>query len=247
MSTADQGVQPGTGIRRVARRLPLSPQAKLRLRRLARPAWFGTLHRTSPLSHAFGFDRGRPVNRYYIDGFLKEHRADIHGAVLEVEDAGYTNRFGSGVTRSEVLDVNPDNPHATIIADLASADAIASESFDCFISTQVYTLIYDIHAAIEHSRRILRPGGVLLVTVASLARGCPTYGSTDYWRLTANSCQRLFGEVFGLENVEVRSYGNVLTACATLMGLACEDLSARDIEVNDPFYPVIIAVRAVKR
>lgn len=247
MSSADPEVQRATALKRVARRLPLSPQTKLLLHRLARPAWFGTLHRTSPLSSVFGFDRGRPVNRYYIDGFLEEHRADIHGAVLEVEDAGYTKRFGSNVTRSEVLDVNRDNPHATIIADLAAADSIASESFDCFICTQVYTLIYDMHAAIEHSRRILRPGGTLLVTVASLARGCPVYGSTDYWRLTANSCRRLFGDVFGADNVEVRSYGNVLTACATLMGLACEDLSTRDIEVSDPHYAVIVAVRAVKR
>src|SRR6266508_1565007 len=115
-----------------------------RLRRLTRPAWFGTLRRTTPLSANYGYDRGTPVDRYYIDQFLENHRADIRGRLLEVKDSGYTNRYGHLVTAQDVLDINPANPHATIISDLAAADAISSNTFDCFILTQTLQYIYDL-------------------------------------------------------------------------------------------------------
>src|SRR4029453_14668409 len=56
-----------------------------RLRRLVRPAWLGTLRRTRPLSNDFGYDRGTPVDRYYIERFLARHQSDVKGRVLEVK------------------------------------------------------------------------------------------------------------------------------------------------------------------
>jgi hypothetical protein len=94
---------------------------------------------------------------------------------------------------------------------------------------------------------MLKPGGVLLVTVPCISRIVPRYGlATDYWRFTGASCARLFGEVFGPEQVTVQPLGSVLTAIAFLTGLAHEELSRRELDTHDPYYPVIIAVRAVK-
>src|SRR5215510_7351380 len=129
-----------------------------RLRRFLRPAWLGTLRRTTPLSDRYGYDRGTPVDRYYIELFLQEHRRDIHGRVLEVKDRGYTERYGTDVKRCDVLDMDPHNGQATIIADLTAADAIPADTFDCFILTQTLQLIYDIRAAISPAHRSLRPG-----------------------------------------------------------------------------------------
>ena len=56
-----------------ARQLPL----RHRLRRVTRPAFLGTLRSSGPLSDNFGFDRGTPVDRYYIERFLYDNRADI--------------------------------------------------------------------------------------------------------------------------------------------------------------------------
>ena len=39
---------------------------------------------------------------------------------------------------------------------------------------------------------------------------------TDNWRFTAASCGALFGQVFGVEGVTLRAYGNVLTGIAFL-------------------------------
>jgi SAM-dependent methyltransferase len=218
-----------------------------RLQRLVRPAWLGTIRRISPLSQHWGYDRGTPVDRFYIERFLDEHRHDIRGHVLEVRDARYTDQFGSGVEHREVLDIDPTNPEATIIADLTAADAIASDQFDCFLLTQTLQFIYDTPAAIAHAHRILRPGGVLLATVPAVSRIDRHLKTTEYWRFTAASCSTLFGEVFGGKQVTIRSYGNVLTAIAFLTGMAYQELSRRELQAQDEYFPVLIAVRAVKR
>jgi len=203
------------------------------------------LRRSEPLSRNFGYDRGTPVDRYYIERFLAEHRSSIRGSVLEVKDPTYTQRFGTGVQRSHVLDVNSGNPRATIVADLTAADALPSESFDCFILTQTLHLIYGVDAALRHAHRVLRPGGVLLVTVPAVIRVAPP-PEPDYWRFTADGCSRLFGDVFGTKQVAVRAYGNVLTCIAFLTGMAHEELSRTELEVEDPLFPLVITVRAVK-
>src|SRR5438132_2000891 len=141
-----------------------------RIQRLVRPARLGTLRRTTPLSDGWGKDRGTPIDRVYIEQFLAEHRADVHGRVLEVKDNRYTTRFGSGVTRRDVLDVDATNRHATIVADLAAADAVPPDQFDCFILTQTLQYIFDLEPALRHVCRVLRPGGVLLATVPSISR-----------------------------------------------------------------------------
>jgi SAM-dependent methyltransferase len=217
-----------------------------RLRRLRRPAFLGTLRRTTPLSEHWGRDRGTPVDRYYIDHFLAGRRNAIRGRVLEVLNADYTERFGVGVERSDVLDIDPTNAKATIIADLASAEDIPSELFDCFILTQTLQYIYDIRSAVSHAHRILRPGGTLLCTVPTVSRIARREVESEYWRLTAAACSRLFGEAFAGGSVDVRARGNVLSAVAFLVGMAREELSARELDLDDPFYPVIVTVCARK-
>ena len=217
-----------------------------RLRRLLSPAWMGSLRSTKPISSGWGFDRGRPVDRYYIDTFLQSNSKDIHGRVLEILNSEYTRRFGSRIDQADILDIDPANQQATIIADLAAANSISDNSFDCFILTQTLQFIYDVKSAIFHSHRILRPGGVLLVTIPAVSR-LAGEGYTDYWRFTPASCARLFGEIFGPEQVAITAYGNVLSAIAFLEGLACEELSKRELDVIDERYPVLLAIRALKK
>jgi SAM-dependent methyltransferase len=214
-------------------------------RRLRRPVSLGALRRVTPLSDEYGYDRGTPIDRYYIEQFLEEHRHDIRGRVIEVKDRGYTDRYGSGVEDRDVLDVDPANAAATVIADLTAADTIPSNEYDCFVLTQTLQFIYDTRAALAHAHRILRPGGVLLATMPSVSRIDPQL--VDYWRFTVASCRLLFAELFGAEHVTVRSYGNVLAGIGFLTGMAYEELSLRELDVQDEYFPVIIAVRAVKR
>ncbi len=214
-------------------------------RRVRRPALPGIFRRSSPLSASWGFDRGTPVDRYYIERFLEVHRRDIAGRTLEVADSEYTNRYGTGVTKSDVLDIDPSNKEATLIADLSMADQIPPATFDCFILTQTLHLIFDIESAIGNAYRLLRPGGVLLATVPSVSR-IAAEANEDCWRMTVPSCARLFAKSFGAENTTVRSYGSLLTCIAFLQGMAYEELSHKELAINDDAFPLIIGVRAVK-
>jgi SAM-dependent methyltransferase len=218
------------------------------IRRVRRPAFFGALHGVVPLSNEWGFDRGTPVDRYYIEQFLSANSADIAGRVLEVRSAAYTERFGRGVTQADVLDIDATNTRASVVADLTSAEMMPVDAFDCFVLTQTLQFIFDTRAAVALAHRALRPGGVLLVTVPVVSRLAPRYGlSTDYWRFTPASCRQLFGEVFGAGHVTVQTYGNVLAGVAFLEGAASEELSRHKLDAHDPYFPILVSIRAVKQ
>ncbi len=209
----------------------------------------GDLRRVTPIDSGFGVGRGKPVDRHYIESFLRQHAVDIRGRVLEVAEDRYTEQFGgSRVTERDILHVDESNPRATLIADLADADDVPGDSFDCFICTQTLTYIYDVKGALATIQRILKPGGVLLATVPGISQMSPydrdRWG--EYWRFTAQSLGRLLGDAFGNQNVTVESYGNVLASTAFLQGLCAGDLSRNELEHRDQRYQMLIAGRAVK-
>jgi len=227
--------------------MPTSAFWRQRLRRLMRPAWLGTLRRITPLSRRWGEDRGTPVDRWFIERFLDAHRADIRGRVLEVKDGGYTRRFGHDVSALDVLDVWPANPEATIVADLTAADTIPAGSYDCFLLTQTLQFIGEPRLALQHAHRILRPGGVLLATVPTVSRVIREFDYLeDYWRFTTSACRALFAERFGATAIDVRGRGNVLVSIAFLAGLAAEELRRGELETDDPDFPLLVTIRAVK-
>ena len=206
---------------------------------------FGSLRRLEPLSREFGFDRGLPVDRYYIEAFLARHAADVRGRVLEVGDDSYTRRFGGErVTKRDVLHVDPANPHATIVADLAAGDAIPSDAFDCVILTQTLHLLYDVPRALATLRRILRPGGTLLATFPGLSQlSCDVWRETWYWGFTTLAARRLFAEAFPDAEVEIEAHGNVLASIAFLHGIATEELERSELDHRDPTYELLLTAR----
>jgi SAM-dependent methyltransferase len=212
---------------------------------------FGQLRRVSPISPVFAFDRGQLVDRYYIEQFLSACSGDVRGRVLEMMDDAYTRKFGGErVTRSDVLHSVAGNPRATIVADLTGANSIPSDAFDCIICTQTLQFIYEFRAAFRELHRILKPGGVLLLTAHGTSRigrreGVDSWG--EYWRFTAQSMRRLLAETFAGGDSRIETYGNVLAAVANLHCLAAEELTRAELDYRDPDYEVLLAVRAVKK
>jgi hypothetical protein len=218
-------------------------------RRLGIPPSFGDLGKTTPLSRVFGYDRGTPIDRYYIESFLKAHANDISGRTLEIGDDGYTARFGGARTsRRDVLHVHGGNPAATIVGDLSKRGTLPAGAYNCLVITQTLHLIYDLRAAVCEMYDALCNSGVLLLTSPGISQidrhewGGPNW----FWSITPASARRLFGDVFGDANVEVRSNGNVYAATAFLQGLAVEEVPKVKLDVSDDAYPVIVTVRARK-
>jgi SAM-dependent methyltransferase len=208
---------------------------------------WGNLRRTVPFSREWGYDRGTPVDRVYIEAFLAQHANDVRGVCLEVMSADYTRRFGaSRVSRSEVLDINPQNGMATIVADLGEADSLPMQRFDCIVFTQTLHLVPDMRTAVANVWRALAPGGVLLVTVSALSRHDTRKGfHHDRWRVTKTGLEWLLGDLSGA-HVETATYGNLLSSAAFLYGLAAEELTPDELHFVDPAFPLIIAARVHK-
>lgn len=240
-------------VRGVLRRLPGSWRRRIGWLRNGAPAPgqldLGDLRRLTPLSREFGYDRGQPVDRYYIEAFLAASSDRVRGRVLEVGDRGYTERFGGDrVTRSDVLNVNPGKAVTTIVADLASGEGIPGDAFDCVILTQTLHLVYDLRSAIATLRRILRPGGTLLLTVPGTISQVATdeWGATWYWGFTALSLRRLLEEAFPAGSIEIAQHGNVLASIGFLQGMAAGEFSADELDHHDELYPLLITARVTR-
>lgn len=212
--------------------------------------WGNSLRRSHPIRRDFGWQSGRTINRYYTENhFLPAYQADIRGRVLEIGDDRYTRQFGGErVVLSQVLHVSPGVRGATIQGDLTDAGHIPSDTYDCVIVTFTLQVIFDVPAAMRTLARIVRPGGVVLAVVPGISQisryDMDQWG--EFWRFTSLSARRLFEQVFRPEDITVTTYGNVLSALASLHGLHCTELTKAELDHCDRDYEQVIGIRAVK-
>ncbi len=198
----------------------------------------------TPVSSVFGFDRGTPIDRYYIDLFLHSESVKIPVAknTLEVEENTYSRKF--------FPDGRHDILHYDEGMDLTDTTTLPQEQYDVFICTQVFNFIYDVKAAIRGAHYLLSNGGTLLATVAAQISPVSQYDMErwgHYWGFTTLGIQKLVEETFGCGAVKVVSLGNAMAATAFVQGLSVEDLpDATLLDVNDPNYAITVGVVAKK-
>lgn len=226
--------------------------AERRMLVLDRVTDWSVLRRLRPYRSELGGRRGKYIDRFYIEAFLASCQRSVRGHVAEIQSDEYTRLFGRGrVAHSDILDLNASNENRTITIDLVQTASVPADAFDCIICTQTLFLIRDYTSALRSLYKMLKPSGVLLVTVPGICpvvRGNLIAGEgADWWRFTARSAQHIFAQVFGDANVNVQTYGNVLTATAFLHGLVQEELTRQELEFHDPDYEVVIGVKATKQ
>lgn len=197
----------------------------------------------NPVSKKFGFDRGLPIDRFYVEKFLNAHKDFVKGRCLEVVDNGYTVKFGeSRVSKSDVVDNNPNNALATIRGDLRCLAEISDNIYDTLIITQTLGMIDNIGAATKELHRILKPGGTLLITATTLG---PLWEKV-FWRLTPATLQFLFGKYFSQNNITIETFGNIFVQQCFLSGFAAEELGAKELNFNDARFPLVLGLKAIK-
>src|SRR5215213_6088849 len=102
-------------------------------KRLVTRVRWSSLRRTSSLSK-WGFERGTPIDRWYIERFLQKHQHRVWGRSLEVLEDLYCSRFGATVV--DIVDIDPGNPVATICGDLCRPATLPKAAFDAIVLTQ---------------------------------------------------------------------------------------------------------------
>jgi len=239
MRSSDRGV--GLLVGQLARHL--TPRTRVWLHCIAKglptPRW-GNLRRLRPFSESYGFERGTPVDRYYLHRFLEQHRHLITGRVLEIEDPGHTRQYGHDLTATDSVNIVAGTyAHLTYLVDLAQSEGvIPDDSYDCFLLPNTLCVRRDIEACLRHALRVVKPGGVILASTGTFV---PLTGTgDDYWRLSAEGWRELAARTWPGCDVSIEGHGNCLAAVAAMLGLAWEELDAKELEYHDPKFPVLV-------
>lgn len=223
-----------------ARNLPwaLRPYVPRAVRRAVTRARFGDLRRTEPVSD-WGFGRGTPVDRWYIERFLTERAYLVRGHALEVKQDLYASRLGASSV--DVLDIDADNPHATVVGDVCEPSTLPAATYDAAVVTQTLQLVPRPLDAVRNLLVAVKPGGSLLLTVPALSRLADSW---DRWRWTPRGLRDLLAEGAPPDaEVDCVGFGNGLAARAFLFGLAVSDLDEDVLGRSDEDYPVVVAAR----
>ena len=227
----------------------MSPRGLVWLRCVTRglpwPRW-GNLRRLQPFSSQFGFERGTPIDRYYLHEFLEQHRHLITGRVLEIQMPAYTRRYGQGVTVADSVDIVAGTHEGlTYLVDLGRSEGVIPDaSYDCVLLPNTLCVLRDIEACLRNALRVVRPGGVVLATTAGI--GPLTGDGHDLWRMGADGWRVLTDRVWPGCDVQVEQRGNCLAAVASMLGLALEELRDDELRFQDPRYPVLVTLACRK-
>lgn len=202
---------------------------------------------TAPVHPAFGSGVGMPIDRFYIERFLDQHRRLITGQVLEIGDRSYTSKLGTDITASHVLS-SEDGPDTTYVGDLSLCPEIPDGTYDCIVLLQTLHYVFDMCGAVSEVHRILKPGGTVLCTVPGISQisrfDMDHWG--DRWRLTSLGARELFESVFPAEEISVDAYGNAFSSVCFLQGVPADRLPRTKLDMLEPDYELIVAVCATR-
>jgi hypothetical protein len=203
---------------------------------------WGLFKRTNAICPDFGSNRGTPVDRYYLDQFIDSIKPDVTGHVLEI--GGHpTNRDKFGFVNSDTYTVADliDYGHPHVCGDIQNVDLFPPNSFDTIVLFNVLEHVAEPQRAVHNIYRWLKPNGKVFCMVPNAQR--VHHAPKDYWRPMPDALDHIFSQ---FKETKVRTYGNVMTTVAALLGVAAEELSKEVLDHVHRRYPVIGCVSAIK-
>ena len=174
------------------------------------------------MSPGAGFEGRLPCGRWSVWRFnwlpnhklvrgLERARRHAHGTLLDVGCGArsFAPLFRGLATRYVGLDL-PDSPEFTsgrpdVFGDAARLP-VRTGSVDTVLSLSVFDQVHEPARALAEMRRVLAPGGVLIVEFVQTS---PVYRSSpDLWRYTRLGVERLLREA-GFEPIEILALGGL--------------------------------------
>ena len=155
---------------------------------------------------------------------------------------------GDRVERSEVLDVEPGNPHATVVDDLRTAAMLPADAYDCIILTQTLHVIDDMEAVLAQVPPRAAPGRRPPGHAALRQPGLPRVRPR---RATSGASPRRARGTSSAPRSGTRRSARARTATfspapPSSTGSAPASCGTRSSPSSIPFNPTLIAVRAQK-
>lgn len=148
----------------------------------------------------------KPVSAISLDVELRRQFKRLQpGVVLDVGAGAAPHRQFIPATR--YLRLDNDAARAPDLCCDLHAIQWESEYFDTVIATEVLEHLADPQKAVEEIRRVLKPGGVCILSTRFIYRYHPA--PKDYYRFTRDSLQHLFA---AFHSVEVYHHGNRVQA-----------------------------------
>lgn len=193
-----------------------------------------------PFRSFMGGGKRQTISRAFVENFVHTNASLICGDILEIGRNVYKGLVSSeSISSYSCLDISPF-PDVDIIADIQNMPHVESEKFDTIICTQVLEHVPNPFDAIDEIYRVLRPGGVLLITVPFLNNY--HMEPNDYWRFTEYGLKNLLKK---FTSVAVSSHGSTFHHVAATLGFRASEVDLNILErTGAPKFPVIVSAIA---
>jgi SAM-dependent methyltransferase len=120
----------------------------------------------------------------------------------------FSDLLTSRATTYHTLDLRPRASEITYVGDIQNMPMIPDETYDCALSLEVLEHVQDPWRAAGEIYRILRPDGIVIVSVPHLSRLHEE--PHDYFRFTSYGLRHLL-ETTGFEIVEIHRKGGLVS------------------------------------
>jgi ubiquinone/menaquinone biosynthesis C-methylase UbiE len=168
----------------------------------------------------------RKITRPRLAAFLKKHASGKRTLDIGCGSAQYGNFFPNRTT----LDIaaRPGIP-VDIVADAHDLSMIEGASYDVVLCTEVLEHLHTPAKAIAEFKRVLKPGGLLLLTTRFIFPLHDVPG--DYFRYTKYGLRHLLKEFDILELTEETNTIETLAVLYQRIGFQCTTLGLRFLKI----------------
>jgi SAM-dependent methyltransferase len=202
------------------------------------------------IANDFGFSRGTPIDRWYIHKFFLDNASLIRGSCLEFGELAYLNKYGGNLNNNVIFNYSDIAllKNNEIAGDLTKYLHLPESKFDCIVCVNVINFIYDINAALQGLKKMLKDDGYLIITVAGPCAHISRFDMIrwgDYWRFTDKALEFYLTQG-GFEVKKLISFGNPDSVNAQINGYCASDLSENSLSNNHEDYQLVICAVASK-